>query len=91
MVTYLRFRDLKARGIVNTWPTLKSRIERAGFPPGQKLGPNTRAWREDEVQAWLDSRPTEFSLPQALRGAALKRKRKAERATAANAAFATDR
>jgi predicted DNA-binding transcriptional regulator AlpA len=78
MVTYLRFRELKARGIISNWPTLKNRIEKHGFPPGQKLGPNTRVWREDEVQSWLDSRTTEFS--RSLRGAALKRKRKAERA-----------
>jgi hypothetical protein len=59
MTSYLRFRDLKARGIINNWPMLKVRVERDGFPPGEKLGPNTRAWREDKVQAWLDSRPTE--------------------------------
>jgi hypothetical protein len=57
MVTYLRFHDLKARGIINSWPMVTRRVERDGFPPGQKLGPNTRVWREDEVQAWLDSRP----------------------------------
>jgi predicted DNA-binding transcriptional regulator AlpA len=58
MTAYLRFRDLKERGIVNSWAMLKIRVERDGFPPGTKLGPNTRAWREDKVQAWLDSRPT---------------------------------
>ena len=52
----LRFADLKARGIVGNWVTLRKRIEREGFPPGIKLGPNTRAWDEDEVKAWLATR-----------------------------------
>jgi hypothetical protein len=55
--TYLRFADLKARGIVGNWATLKRRIERDGFPPGRMLGPNTRAWPEDEIERWLASRP----------------------------------
>jgi predicted DNA-binding transcriptional regulator AlpA len=53
----LRFRDLKARGIVGNHPTLKRWVERQGFPPGRMLGPNTRAWLESEVEAWLASRP----------------------------------
>jgi hypothetical protein len=55
----LRFRDLKARGIVNNRVTLKSWIRKHGFPPGQLTGPNTRTWDEDtEINPWLDSRPT---------------------------------
>ena len=55
---FLRFADLKQAGIVNSWPMLKRRIERDGFPPGRMLGPNTRAWDEAEVERWLASRPT---------------------------------
>jgi predicted DNA-binding transcriptional regulator AlpA len=55
---FLRFRDLQEAGIVASWPMLSRRIERDGFPPGRKLGPNTRVWTEQEVRAWLDSRPT---------------------------------
>ena len=55
--TYLRFADLKARGIVGNWATLKRRIEQDGFPPGIKLGGNTRAWPEDEIEQWLANRP----------------------------------
>jgi hypothetical protein len=56
---YLRFRDLRARGIVKSWPALKRLQERAGFPIGKLIGPNTRAWDEDkEINPWLDSRPT---------------------------------
>jgi hypothetical protein len=57
MTIYLRFRDLKARGIVNNWPTLQKRIEKFGFPPGRLIGPNARAWTEQEVENWIASRP----------------------------------
>ena len=54
---YLRFRDLQARGIVKNWMTLRRWIETEGFPRGIKLGPNTRAFPEDEVMQWLATRP----------------------------------
>jgi predicted DNA-binding transcriptional regulator AlpA len=55
----LRFRDLKARGIVNNRPTLRNWIRDRGFPAGQLTGPNTRTWDEDtEINPWLASRPT---------------------------------
>jgi predicted DNA-binding transcriptional regulator AlpA len=53
----LRFNDLKAKQVVNNWPTLLNWIKHEGFPPGRKIGPNTRAWTEDEVNAWLATRP----------------------------------
>ena len=65
--TLLRFADLKQRQIVFNHVTLKRWIEREGFPPGCMLGPNTRVWRESEIEACLDSRPTNNTL---LRGAA---------------------
>jgi predicted DNA-binding transcriptional regulator AlpA len=55
---YLRFADLKAAGIVASWPALRLWIEREGFPPGRKLGPQTRVWSEKEICDWLESRPT---------------------------------
>ena len=58
-MTLLRFRDLKDRRIVGNHVTLKRWIEREGFPPGRMLGPNTRVWRESEIDAWLDSRPAQ--------------------------------
>jgi hypothetical protein len=54
--TILRYADLKKRNIVQNWPTLIRWIERQGFPAGIKLGPNSRGWYEDEVEAWLESR-----------------------------------
>jgi predicted DNA-binding transcriptional regulator AlpA len=54
----LRYADLKALGIVNNRPTLANWIKDRGFPRGQLTGPNSRTWDEDEVQRWLDNRPT---------------------------------
>lgn len=63
MVTvFVRFKDLKARGIVQSWPSLRYKIRNNGFPPGRMLGPNTRAWTEAEIQAWLDALPVERPL-----------------------------
>jgi hypothetical protein len=53
----LRFSDLKKRRIVENWPTLRRWVEKEGFPPGLMLGPNTRGWREEEINEWLASRP----------------------------------
>jgi hypothetical protein len=55
---WLRFADLRERGIINSWPMVRRRVQFDGFPPGRKFGPNTRVWSEDEVDAWLRSRPT---------------------------------
>ena len=52
----LRFNELRARGIVTNWPSLRRLVERHGFPPGYRLGSQLRAWREDEVETWIDSR-----------------------------------
>jgi predicted DNA-binding transcriptional regulator AlpA len=55
----VRYAELKQLGIVNNRVTLSNWIRERGFPPGQLTGPNTRTWDEDEVQRWLDSRPTD--------------------------------
>jgi predicted DNA-binding transcriptional regulator AlpA len=82
MTTLLRFRDLKARGIVTSWPMLKLRVERDNFPPGRMVGPNSRAWSEEEIDAWFKSRP--IAGPRPPRGAAkANRDRKAENTTTA--------
>jgi hypothetical protein len=38
----------------HTW--LQAAIVRYDFPQGLRLGERTRAWRADEVVAWLESR-----------------------------------
>jgi hypothetical protein len=58
MTVLLRFANLKARGIVNNWPTLARWIAREGFPPGHLIAANTRVWTEAEIDEWLMSKPT---------------------------------
>ena len=52
----LRYDDLVSRKIVSNRMTLKRWIDGQGFPSGFMLGPNTRAWPEDAVEAWLNAR-----------------------------------
>jgi predicted DNA-binding transcriptional regulator AlpA len=54
----LRFPDLVAIGLFNSRMTLKRAIDSQGFPEGVLLTPNCRAWREDEIEAWVAARPT---------------------------------
>jgi predicted DNA-binding transcriptional regulator AlpA len=55
---FLRFADLREMGIVANWTTLSRWIEKGDFPQGRYLGPNSRCWTVQEVEAWLASRPT---------------------------------
>ena len=55
----LRFKHLKERRVVNNRATLGRWIKNQGFPPGFLLGPNSRAWTEDSVNAWLANRAAE--------------------------------
>ena len=54
---YIRYRDLKARGVFGNRATLTNWIRKYGFPPGRVIG-NARLWSEDEVDAWIASQPT---------------------------------
>lgn len=56
---FARFKDLRTAGICDNWQQLNRLIEDYGFPPGQLLSPNTRAWNIDEVRQWLAARPVE--------------------------------
>ncbi len=56
---YLRYADLFERQIVNNRTTLSRWIRDNGFPRGVLLGPNSRAWRDDLVEAWLAARAAE--------------------------------
>jgi predicted DNA-binding transcriptional regulator AlpA len=53
----LRYRDLVALGVVANRVTLRNWIRDRGFPPGLLLGPNSRSWSVDEVEAWIARRP----------------------------------
>ncbi len=56
---YLRYTDLVERQIVNNRTTLQRWIRNYGFPSGVLLGPNSRAWPADQVDAWLEERASE--------------------------------
>ena len=56
---YYRFDDLVDAGIVNNRTTLSRWTKNCGFPVGVMLGPNTKAWLADEVNAWLAKRAAE--------------------------------
>lgn len=59
MADALRF--LRQPEVVETTglsPTTIWRRERAGnFPKRRKIGPQLVAWRSDEIEAWIKSRP----------------------------------
>jgi hypothetical protein len=63
MISLLRFADLQARRIVNSWPQLKRLQKFHGFPLGRMLSPNIRAWTEEEIDAYYASRPVENARP----------------------------
>jgi hypothetical protein len=63
MDVWLRYRDLKARGIVRSRQALKNRIEHDGFPPGRMTGPNERSWTSTEIDAWREGRPVQGPAP----------------------------
>ncbi len=56
---YLRFDDLKARGIVLNRTTLSRWQRDHDFPRPFRLGPNSVAWRESDIDAWLAARVSE--------------------------------
>jgi hypothetical protein len=56
---FIRFRNLKAAGIVENWPHLLALIEQQNFPTGVMLSPNVRAWNIENVRQWLATRPTD--------------------------------
>ena len=62
--TFIRFKELKARNVVGSWPQLRDLQERSGFPLGRLIGA-VRCWTETEIAEWLESRPVE---PMSLRG-----------------------
>jgi hypothetical protein len=56
---FIRFKNLKAAGIVENWPHLLTLIEQQNFPAGTMLSPNVRAWNIEDVRQWLATRPTD--------------------------------
>ncbi len=40
-----------------SYPTIWGLMRRGAFPKALRIGAQKVAWREDEVRAWVDSRP----------------------------------
>ncbi len=58
---FLRQTDLAERKISATHQSTQHLQATQGFPLGRLLGPNTRVWTTDEINAWLATRPVEVS------------------------------
>lgn len=54
---YIRYDELKRRGIVSNRSTLSRWIRQGLFPRPVRLGPGTVAWPETAVSEWEASRP----------------------------------
>lgn len=54
---YLRYPDLRQRGIFYCREWLNKLIERGEFPSPVAIGANRIAWRESDIERWLASRP----------------------------------
>ena len=59
----LRFRDLRARGIVHSWVQLRRLQVAYGFPLGRLISPNTRIWLASEIDDWIVTRPVKNIRP----------------------------
>lgn len=77
MIKLVRFRDLKERGIANSWAQLRNLQTDHGFPLGRMLGPNTRVWTEEEIDDWIAARPVAGPPPRGAAKAGRGRPRKA--------------
>ena len=65
----LRYNDLQGRGIAKSRAQLENMVKNYGFPAGFMVGPNSRAWFEDDVYAWLEALPSALEAKPPLRGA----------------------
>ena len=61
MERLLRFPDLVALGVVRNRTCLYNWIRDRGFPRGILIGPNSRAWPEDEVQSWIAEQAQKYA------------------------------
>lgn len=55
-MTFLRYADLVAHGIVKNRTTLRRWMDSVGFPKPVRLGLNSVAWRLTDVEQWLARR-----------------------------------
>lgn len=53
---FLRFADLVDAGIVSNRVTLSRWQMQLGFPKGILIGPNSRVWLKEDIEAWIAKR-----------------------------------
>ena len=56
-MSFVRYKYLEENGIISNRMQLARAIERYDFPKPVALGENTLAWRLEEGESWLASRP----------------------------------
>lgn len=55
---FYRYSQLVDAGVINNRMTLSRLILNEGFPAGVELAPNCVGYPADEVDRWLENRPT---------------------------------
>ena len=55
---FLRYSDLRERGLFRSRMTLKRAIDEGRFPSGRLVSPNARAWTEEEADLYVAGCPT---------------------------------
>ncbi len=56
-MAYRRYSHLVECGLVANRATLRNLILKNGFPPGRLIGPNTRVWSDEELDAYVAGCP----------------------------------
>ena len=69
----VRFNDIKNQGVVKTWGEIQKLIDEQDFPEGFRPTKFTRAWFQEDIDAWLRSRPSASDVKPPLRGWARQR------------------
>ena len=59
-MAYRRYAYLVQRGLVRNRATLRNCIKAQIFPPGRLLGPNDRAWTDEELAEYEANCPVEL-------------------------------
>jgi hypothetical protein len=58
-MAWRRYSYLVQRGLVNNRASLRNRIKNHNFPSGTLIGPNTRAWTDEELDEYEANCPTD--------------------------------
>jgi len=62
-IKYLGHTELREFGIIYSRRHLQAMGDKGIFPPSHRLSPNRVAWRSDQINDYLRTRPTDGSPP----------------------------